>query len=221
MNKLRMRFSKTGRAVYISHLDLMHTMQRAFARAGYRIKHSEGYNPHPIISIALPLSVGAESMCEVMDFRLEGKDEDASNMVSRLNSSLPEGIEVLEIYESDRKAAEIRYLAITGVYEYDRGGAAEKAAALNEFYAQSSIEIMKKSKRGMTLTDIAPMIKSIAAEPAGDCAVSIRAVICAQEPTLNPELLVSSLKEKRPELAPDFAKFKRVETYDAEMKVFR
>ena len=48
-DKLRLRFEKTGRAVYISHLDLMHTMQRAFNRAGYHLKYSEGFNPHPQI----------------------------------------------------------------------------------------------------------------------------------------------------------------------------
>ena len=73
MDKLRLRFTKTGRAVYISHLDLMHTMQRAFSRAGYELKYSEGFNPHPQISIALPLSVGAASLCEIMDFRLSGE----------------------------------------------------------------------------------------------------------------------------------------------------
>ena len=70
MNKLRMRFSKTGRAIYISHLDLMATMQRAFSRAGSRLQYSEGFNPRPQISIALPLSVGTASLCELMDFRL-------------------------------------------------------------------------------------------------------------------------------------------------------
>ena len=53
MDKLRLRFEKTGRAVYISHLDLMATMQRAFARAGLELKYSEGFNPHPLISILL------------------------------------------------------------------------------------------------------------------------------------------------------------------------
>ena len=61
MDKLRLRFEKTGRAVWISHLDLMHTIQRAFSRAGYELKYSEGFNPHPQISIALPLSVGMAS----------------------------------------------------------------------------------------------------------------------------------------------------------------
>ena len=44
MDKLRLRFEKTGRAVYISHLDLMATMQRAFSRAGLELKYSEGFN---------------------------------------------------------------------------------------------------------------------------------------------------------------------------------
>ena len=70
MDKLRLRFKKTGRAVYISHLDLMDTIQRAFSRAEYGLKYSEGFNPRPQISIALPLSVGTGSVCEVMDFKL-------------------------------------------------------------------------------------------------------------------------------------------------------
>ena len=60
MDKMRLRFEKTGRAIYISHLDMMRTMQRVFARAGLELKYSEGFNPHPQISIALPLSVGTE-----------------------------------------------------------------------------------------------------------------------------------------------------------------
>ena len=54
--KLRLRFEKTGRAIYISHLDLMRTMQRVFLRADCPLKYSEGFNPHALISILLPLS---------------------------------------------------------------------------------------------------------------------------------------------------------------------
>ena len=46
MDKMRLRFEKTGRAIYISHLDMMRTMQRVFARAGLELKYSEGFNPH-------------------------------------------------------------------------------------------------------------------------------------------------------------------------------
>ncbi len=66
----RLLFAKTGRARYISHLDLMRTFQRAFFRAGVPLKHTEGFNPHPFISIALPRSVGYSSQCEILEFVL-------------------------------------------------------------------------------------------------------------------------------------------------------
>ena len=81
--KLRIRFSKTGRAIWLSHLDLMRTMQRAFLRAGYPLKYSEGFNPHAQISILLPLSVGVSSVCELMDFQLRD-DVDLAELPSRL-----------------------------------------------------------------------------------------------------------------------------------------
>ena len=89
MGKLRFRFEKTGRAKYISHLDLMRTFQRAFLRAGIDVKHTEGFNPHPYISIVLPLSLGSESLCEYLDAEINGR---AAEAVKGLNSALPEGI---------------------------------------------------------------------------------------------------------------------------------
>ena len=60
----RLCFEKTGNAVWISHLDLMRVFQRAFKRAGLPLTHTQGFNPRPSVSIALPLSVGIESVCE-------------------------------------------------------------------------------------------------------------------------------------------------------------
>ena len=218
-DKLRLRFSKTGRAVYISHLDLMQTMQRAFSRAGYALKYSEGFNPHPLISIALPLSVGAASICEVMDFRLLN-EEDPAQMPARLTAALPEGIEVLEAYETGRKCAEIKWLQIEGRFEYDDRDPSRMTDLLSDFFAQESIVITKKTKRGMGESDIRPAIRSIEFLPA-EAAVTLKALISAQEPTLNPELLAESLRQLCPELAPDFAKFTRIETYDKDMNLFR
>ena len=107
MDKLRLRFEKTGRAVYISHLDLMTTMQRGFARAGLALKYSEGFNPHPLISILLPLSVGTASVCELMDFRLREETEPAA-IPEKLTAVLPEGIRILEAYIPERKSAELK-----------------------------------------------------------------------------------------------------------------
>lgn len=219
MDKLRLRFKKTGRAVYISHLDLMHTMQRAFSRAGYELRYSEGFNPHPQISIALPLSVGAGSVCEIMDFRL--KDEaDLSELPARLTSVMPEGIEVIEAYEQQRKPAELKWLEVRGVFEYDERNAERMAEELRAFFSLDEIIIEKKTKRGIGETDIRPAIRSIEFSQDGG-SVTVEAVISAQEPTLNPELLADSLRQKRPDIAPDFAKFTRIETYDAQMNVYR
>ena len=217
--KLRLRFEKTGRAVYISHLDLMHTMQRAFNRAGYRLKYSEGFNPHPQIAIALPLSVGAASLCEIMDFKLL-EEPDTAQLPGRLTAVMPEGIRVLEAYEPQRKVAQLKWLRLSGVFEYDERDPAEMAAVLTDFYAGAPVVITKKTKRGMGQTDIRPGIREIAFTP-GDKAVNITTILSAQEPTVNPELLAEALRQLRPELAPDFARFTRVETYDADMEIFR
>ena len=101
MDKLRLKFSKTGRAVYISHLDLMRTMQRVFSRAGVPLKYSEGFNPHAKISIILPLTVGTASLCEYMDFAL-AEDRDLAALPETLNAYMPEGIRALEAYEAPR-----------------------------------------------------------------------------------------------------------------------
>lgn len=219
MDKWRLRFEKTGRAVYISHLDLMHTMQRAFSRAGYALKYSEGFNPHPQISMALPLSVGAASFCELMDFRLN-TDADTDELPARLSAVMPEGIRVTQCYMPEHKFAELKFLEVTGSLEYDERDCREMAEKLTEFFASDQIVITKKTKRGMGEADIKPAIRSIAFT-AREGEVSLRATISAQEPTLNPEHLVSALKQNSPELAPDFAKFTRMETYFEDMRIFR
>lgn len=219
MDKLRLRFEKTGRAVYISHLDLMHTMQRVFSRAGYELKYSEGFNPHPQISIALPLSVGVASFCEIMDFRLKG-EADLREMPARLTAVMPEGLRVTDCYEQVNKTALLKFLEIRGEFEYDDRPLDDMAEELNRFFSQQMIVIEKKTKRGQGQSDIRPAIREICF-CAGEEAVELRAVISAQEPTLNPALLADALRQLRPEIAPDFARFMRIENYLENMEIFR
>lgn len=219
MDKLRLKFTKCGRAVYISHLDLMHTMQRAFSRAGYRLKYSEGFNPHPQISIAIPLSVGTESLCEMLDFQLVEEDN-LSELPSRLSNALPEGIKIIEAYKAERKASEIRWLEICGRFEYDALEISAAKAALEDFFSRDSIVISKKTKRGISDADIVPGIKTVSFSEDKDC-VGVRAVLSAQNPTLNPDLLAEALRQLKPDVAPDFAEFRRLQIFDENMEVFR
>ena len=217
MDKLRLRFEKTGRAIYISHLDLMATMQRAFSRAGLELRYSEGFNPHPLISILLPLSVGTASLCELMDFRLR-RDTNLAQLPARLTAVLPEGLRVTEAYPCERKSAELKWLDVRGLLEYDRGLPAPEE--LTAFFGQPEIVIEKKTKRGMGMTDIRPAIDRISL-CRDNGVIRLDARISAQEPTLNPDLLAAALRQLEPGLAPDFAAFTRLETYDRDHRIYR
>ena len=210
MDKLRLAFSKTGRAVYISHLDLMRTMQRVFSRAGVRLKYSEGFNPHAKISIILPLTVGTRSLCEYMDFAL-AEDCDLAALPARLNPYMPEGIEAMEAYEAPSKGAELRWLRVTG-----RMTGGHDAAFYREFFSREEILVIRRSKRGERVDNIAAMIARAAFSdgPDGVCA---DLVIHAQEPTLSPDVMMNALGED----APAYYVFTRVEAFREDMTPFR
>ena len=107
---LRALFQKTGNAVYISHLDLMRLFQRAFKRAGLPLTHTQGFNPRPSVSIALPLSLGVESQCELLDFELETDTFSNEDICTRLNQALVEGVHVLSVYSGGGKIKNLAYL---------------------------------------------------------------------------------------------------------------
>ena len=219
--KLRMRFSKTGRAIWLSHLDLMRTMQRAFLRAEYPLKYSEGFNPHAQISILLPLSVGVSSVCELMDFQLKD-DVPLAEMPEKLTAVMPEGIVVHEVYLSENKAKHLKWLEISGRLEYDDRDLISIADQLVPFYQRPEIIITRKTKRGEGEMDIVPAIRklSITLGEERKC-ITLKAMISAQEPTLNPDHLIAALRQQAPELAPDFAAFTRQQVYFENGEVFR
>ena len=106
----RLLFEKTGNAIWMSHLDLMRVFQRSFKRAGLHLVHSQGYNPRASVSIALPLSLGVESRCELLDFDLEGEQIPCQEIKERLNQALVSGVRVLDVYEDGAKIGKIAYL---------------------------------------------------------------------------------------------------------------
>jgi len=109
MSKLRLEFIKEGPAAYISHLDLLRPIQRAFPRTGMNIKHSQGYHPHPIISIVLPLPVGQSSGCELLDFEVT-QESDGAGVAEKLNGGMPQGLHVLDCYPAQRPVRELAWL---------------------------------------------------------------------------------------------------------------
>ncbi len=217
----RLLFSKTGRAKYISHLDLMRTFQRAFQRADLTIKHTEGFNPHPFISILLPLSLGFSSQCEILEFQLLG-DTLHEDVPARLNAVLPEGITVERCYEGGRKAKELALVEYQLTMEYDNGIPAEAAVAWQEMLSRESLQVSKKSKKsktGETIVEIIPLVKSFCiTEEDGN--LVLNAVISAQNPGLNPQLFMTALSKEYPQMMPDFVHYHRCAVLDSARNLF-
>ncbi len=217
----RLLFEKTGIAVYLSHLDTMRQFQRCFLRAGLHLKHTEGFHRHAIVSIALPLSVGTSSQCELLDFTLVDTDTALEDVPARLNAAFPTGLRALKAYDSPRKIKELTYLQAQVQLEYDNGIPDGTEAALADLYARDEILVEKKSKKGPIQADIRPMIRSVAPVRLSGRLLRLDCVVCAQNPSLNPDLLAAAVVRHLPQYAPDFYKTHRVEVLDAAGKVFR
>ncbi len=106
MKTVRIVFSKTGRARFISHLDLVRTMTRVMRRAGIPLWYTEGFNRHPYLTFAAPLSLGFEGLRETMDLRLQ-EDMAYDELVSRLNAAFPEGFAAVSAAEAICKTAQL------------------------------------------------------------------------------------------------------------------
>lgn len=216
----RLLYEKTGDGVFLSHLDLIRLFQRTFNRAGLMLKHSQGFSPKPYVSVAMPLSVGMHSVCEILDFELEGDTPVPEDLKERLNTTLPRGVHVHEVYESQRKVKEICYLSARVSMEYDAGVPCGAAEGVIKLFADGEVIVSKHTKRGDADTNICPMVKSLQVEELQN-ELRLNCVVCAQNPSLNPMLLVTAISKYLPDLTPDFAWCLRLDIMDAEGKSFR
>ena len=218
---LRALFEKTGNAVYISHLDLMRLFQRAFKRAGLKLTHTQGYNPRPSVSIALPLSVGVESHCELLDFDLEGEMISCEEILERLNAALVEGVRVLSVYPGGDKIRNIALLDCTVFLEYDNGISCGAVEVLKKLFAQPALMVDKRGKNGVTQQNIIPLIRHLQIKQTNENTLCIDARICCQNPALNPMQMVAAIEKYLPEMKPDFSRCCRHEIYHLDESIFR
>ncbi len=219
MRKMRVLYEKRGRAVYISHLDIMRTFQRVLTRAGIAVKHTEGFNPHPYISIALPLSLGYAGKCEFLDMVITD-DMEKEEIKERMNATMPEGICVKSIYENGAPVRNIAYSEYEITLEYDDGLPLSVIKKFNELFKSDEIILLKKSKRGEAETNIAPMIKSVETALCGEN-LKVKAVLAAGNISLNPEYIIKAVEKYLPDCVPDFTEITRKNVFAADMREFR
>lgn len=147
MRLVRIWFEKTGKAKYISHLDLTRCITRAVRRAEIPLWYTEGFNPHPYITFARPLSLGIESLCETMDIKIESDIND-SDILEKLSSVMPSGINLYKVAEPKMGAEEIEFARYEIKMGFEEGQAAEFFNRAREILSGDELIIEKSSKKG-------------------------------------------------------------------------
>ena len=200
----------------------MATFQRVFTRAEVPIWQTQGFNKHAYVSIALPLSVGYSSDCELLEFTLnEGMAPE--DVPARMNKTMPEGIHVVECYPIETPLKRLAEIDWTLVMEYDNGVPETAVAEIQALLGQESLVIQtksNKSKQGYTEIDLIPMIH-VWEMTAEEGRITVHARLMAQNPGLNPSIVIDTIRNLCPDAAPDFVRYHRNEIFDGEGKVFR
>ncbi len=222
LHAMRLSFRKVGALQYISHLDLQRTFTRAIVRAQIPIWYTEGFNPKPRISFSTPLSVGCESIYELMDFRIV-RDMDKADIMAALNRNLPPELSVSEVYMQERKFTDIAYASY--VIRIEREGDETTAARVASLLSEKPIVVCKRTKSGDKDTDIAPTIKSAAVFCQGDDLVIETTLSAGAAEYLNPEYIVDYLSKSGAVLTGEMAtrlySICRTDLLDKELKHFR
>ena len=191
---MRIKFRKVGNLQYISHLDLQRAFSRILVRAGLPLWYTKGFNPHIKMVFGMPLPVGSESECELLDVRIE-REMSESEMLDRLNAELTDELRALAVYPAERKFSDIAFAE----YDYTirtAGADAKMAEAIQGVLTTAPLTVLRRTKSGEKETDILPMIRRATATFENGV-IRINAVLSAGEGSyLNPELIVTALKAR-------------------------
>ncbi len=151
---VRLRFAKTGNAVYMSHLDLQRTMIRVLRRAQIPVWYTEGFHRHPYVTFASPLALGLEGLDESMDFRLKLPME-TEEIVRRMSPAAPQGIRVISADSPQMKAGQIA--AAEYRFRFEPGSVPD----VEKILAEPHLLAEKKTKKGVKSLDIRPLMTDI------------------------------------------------------------
>jgi len=192
--KYMLKYYRGAELKFISHLDTIRVFERAFRRAGLPVAFSEGFNPHPRFSIALPLALGHESLGELMELTLN-KNLTPIEVKNRLNEVLPDGLKILEVNEYlDQRTLMSRVSKV--VYRILLNYPQDFLYAQKEKLLKQNPQILKKTKRGEKLVEFWQAVTLLEVVADG-----IRVVINVGEISLRPEEIAKAFLGDMPEEA--------------------
>ena len=214
MRSVRVKFKKFGSAKYISHLDLNRFMIKAVRRSGIPVWYSEGFNPHPYITFALPLSLGFDSEYEFMDIRLDDdcfKNEEVFHSIKDL---MPDGLLIESCDDPVMKAGDIAYAEYKISFNFED---AKLMGDICNFLSMDVITAQKKTKNGNYKDiDLKEYIKDYTAESSG---ITIT-LAAGGSNNLNPKLVLDSFENSFGVTLP-YYQITRTMLYNEKMEAFK
>lgn len=184
-------FQKTGLMIYISHLDLQRLFRRTIKSCGYKIIYSQGFNPHPKMSIAQPLSLGYIGLQEYMEIELDS-DIDPDLIKDNINDQLPDGVKITRVKKLSDDIKSISALTVYAEYSIDFSETDILLSdnMINQFLSQEEIYGKRRQKKTKKIIEvpIKDKIRSMAVEDG-----LLKFVVdCGSNSNLNPEILLKS-----------------------------
>lgn len=217
--KIRIKFLKQGSMKFIGHLDVMRYFQKVMRRADVKIRYSEGFSPHQIMSFAAPLGVGITSNGEYLDIEVT-QTEDSKTMVERLNQVMVEEIRILSYKKLDDSCKNAMSLVSRADYTltfregYEPADMDDFFERLSAFYDQKEIIIQKKTKKGQKEMDLKPLIFCL--ERQGQ--TIFMSVSTGSTDNIKPELVMETFYESQEWQYPPFAfQIQREEVYGQDL----
>lgn len=192
---VRLKFRKIGSLQYISHLDLQRTFNRVIVRACLPVWYTKGFNPHAKLVFSTPLSVGAQSVCEYLDIRID-REMSCEEIKERLNRELTNELFITDAYIPKNDFSEIAW-ASYDMEIYTDGADDEMAKNAQALLTSSPLMLVKRTKSGEKEVDIIPMISSVSVYFDDERqTLKIKCVLSASSTEyLNPEMLITALKQ--------------------------
>lgn len=201
MNRYVITFSKTGTICYISHLDLMRMFKRTFKKAGIKLVYSQGFNPHPKMGFAQPLSLGYWGLKELMEFETV-EEQNPQELKKIIGDMMPEGIEIIDCKVLERIKKTLAANTVAAEYiiaiPLKEPIEADGAEIKNKYMDQSEIIALKKQKKKKELAEIniKPMIRSIDFVPEEETLFVSTVLDSGSTSNLSPELVIDTLLKR-------------------------
>ncbi len=192
MAKYILKYGRDDRVKFISHLDFVRCFHRAVRRSKLNFEFSQGFNPHPVMTIAEPLPVCVTSECEYMKVGFV-TDMTESEIVNELNLSMPKGFMFYAARRVDGKEIDLTKINMA---EYITEIECENPCNASELLNESELIVPKKTKSGIKDSDIRPHIFELETLGYRNGVMTVRMIVsCGSVYNLKPQTVVSAMEK--------------------------